>query len=142
MYVYICVCCLHLYSMVIMQVNLLCTMLCVQCPPDLQARATAAWHVCRLLLLCWAACQLQTCMLMQLMHVVCAGSYSYVGLHANSKTYDDLALPVQRRVLFAGEHTCKVCCSTPCGRLINPPGPIQASVASCGAPVTPARHAA
>ena len=36
------------------------------------------------------------------------GSYSFVGLHANSKTYDDLALPVQRRVLFAGEHTCKV----------------------------------
>ncbi|KAL0040091.1 hypothetical protein WJX79_005960 [Trebouxia sp. C0005] len=35
------------------------------------------------------------------------GSYSFVGLHANSKTYDDLALPVQRRVLFAGEHTCK-----------------------------------
>lgn len=31
-----------------------------------------------------------------------------MGLHANSKTYDDLALPVQRRVLFAGEHTCKV----------------------------------
>ncbi|KAL3151309.1 hypothetical protein ABBQ38_013146 [Trebouxia sp. C0009 RCD-2024] len=35
------------------------------------------------------------------------GSYSFVGLLANSKTYDDLALPVQRRVLFAGEHTCK-----------------------------------
>lgn len=38
----------------------------------------------------------------------CAGSYSYVGLQASSKTYDDLAKPVQRRVLFAGEHTCKV----------------------------------
>ena len=38
----------------------------------------------------------------------CAGSYSFVGLHASSKTYDDLAKPVQRRVLFAGEHTCKV----------------------------------
>ena len=37
-----------------------------------------------------------------------AGSYSFVGLHASSKTYDDLAKPVQRRVLFAGEHTCKV----------------------------------
>ena len=37
-----------------------------------------------------------------------AGSYSFVGLLAKSKTYDDLALPVQRRVLFAGEHTCKV----------------------------------
>ena len=40
--------------------------------------------------------------------VSCAGSYSFVGLHASSKTYDDLAKPVQRRVLFAGEHTCKV----------------------------------
>ena len=38
----------------------------------------------------------------------CAGSYSYVGLQASSKTYDDLAKPVQRRVMFAGEHTCKV----------------------------------
>lgn len=40
--------------------------------------------------------------------MVAAGSYSFVGLLANSKTYDDLALPVQRRVMFAGEHTCKV----------------------------------
>ncbi len=37
-----------------------------------------------------------------------AGSYSFVGLDASGKTYDTLATPVQRRVLFAGEHTCKV----------------------------------
>ena len=37
-----------------------------------------------------------------------AGSYSFVGRHASARTYDELALPVHRRLLFAGEHTCKV----------------------------------
>ncbi|KAK9805594.1 hypothetical protein WJX72_006757 [[Myrmecia] bisecta] len=35
------------------------------------------------------------------------GSYSYVAVGASARTYDQLALPVRRRVLFAGEHTCK-----------------------------------
>ena len=30
---------------------------------------------------------------------------------ASARTYDDLALPVRRHVLFAGEHTCKVICT-------------------------------
>ncbi len=42
-----------------------------------------------------------------------AGSYSYVAVGASGRTYDQLAAPVRRRVLFAGEHTCKVRCS-PC----------------------------
>lgn len=37
-----------------------------------------------------------------------AGSYSYVAVGATAQTYDALAKPVHRRVLFAGEHTCKV----------------------------------
>jgi hypothetical protein len=36
-----------------------------------------------------------------------AGSYSYVAVGASAKTYDALAAPVRRRVLWAGEHTCK-----------------------------------
>ena len=32
-----------------------------------------------------------------------AGSYSYVAVGSSAKTYDDLATPVRRRVLFAGE---------------------------------------
>ena len=39
---------------------------------------------------------------------VCAGSYSYVPPGASARTYDELALPVRRRLMFAGEHTCKV----------------------------------
>lgn len=35
------------------------------------------------------------------------GSYSFVAVGASSNDYDQLALPVARRVLFAGEHTCK-----------------------------------
>ncbi|KAK9903424.1 hypothetical protein WJX75_005208 [Coccomyxa subellipsoidea] len=35
------------------------------------------------------------------------GSYSYVAVGASAKTYDALAAPVRRRVLWAGEHTCK-----------------------------------
>ena len=36
-----------------------------------------------------------------------AGSYSFVAVGASRRTYDQLALPVRRRILFAGEHTCK-----------------------------------
>ena len=50
-----------------------------------------------------AACSLSVMPLL-----LSAGSYSFVGLDASGKTYDTLATPVQRRVLFAGEHTCKV----------------------------------
>ena len=39
---------------------------------------------------------------------VCTGSYSYVAVGASGRTYDQLAAPVRRRLLFAGEHTCKV----------------------------------
>lgn len=45
---------------------------------------------------------------------VCTGSYSYVAVGASGRTYDQLAAPVRRRLLFAGEHTCKVrtsCCT-------------------------------
>lgn len=37
----------------------------------------------------------------------CAGSYSYVAVGSSAKTYDLLAAPVRRRLLFAGEHTIK-----------------------------------
>lgn len=37
-----------------------------------------------------------------------AGSYSFVAVGAKAATYDLLAKPVHRRILFAGEHTCKV----------------------------------
>lgn len=37
-----------------------------------------------------------------------AGSYSYVAVGATANTYDQLAKPVHRRIMFAGEHTCKV----------------------------------
>ena len=43
-----------------------------------------------------------------------AGSYSYVAVGASGRTYDQLAAPVRRRLLFAGEHTCKVRSSS-CG---------------------------
>ena len=43
-----------------------------------------------------------------LIDVFNAGSYSYVAVGATAETYDSLAKPVHRRVLFAGEHTCKV----------------------------------
>lgn len=33
---------------------------------------------------------------------VSAGSYSYVAVGSSAKTYDDLATPVRRRILFAG----------------------------------------
>ena len=36
-----------------------------------------------------------------------AGSYSYVAVGSSAKTYDALAAPVRRRLLWAGEHTCK-----------------------------------
>ncbi|KAK9826354.1 hypothetical protein WJX81_001448 [Elliptochloris bilobata] len=35
------------------------------------------------------------------------GSYSYVAVGASGRTYDQLSAPVRRRLLFAGEHTCK-----------------------------------
>lgn len=35
------------------------------------------------------------------------GSYSYVAVGCDGSEYDSLAAPVARRVLFAGEHTCK-----------------------------------
>ncbi|EIE23206.1 amine oxidase, partial [Coccomyxa subellipsoidea C-169] len=35
------------------------------------------------------------------------GSYSYVAVGSSAKTYDALAAPVRRRLLWAGEHTCK-----------------------------------
>eukprot|EP00878_Enallax_costatus_P019801 GHUV01020904.1.p1 GENE.GHUV01020904.1~~GHUV01020904.1.p1 ORF type:complete len:1234 (+),score=527.47 GHUV01020904.1:96-3797(+) len=35
------------------------------------------------------------------------GSYSYVAASCDGAEYDTLAAPVARRVLFAGEHTCK-----------------------------------
>jgi lysine-specific histone demethylase 1 len=35
------------------------------------------------------------------------GSYSFVAVGSSGRDYDSLALPVARRVLFAGEHTCK-----------------------------------
>ena len=28
---------------------------------------------------------------------------------SSARTYEELAKPVRRRLLFAGEHTCKVC---------------------------------
>ena len=31
-----------------------------------------------------------------------------MGRGASARTYDELALPVRRRIMFAGEHTCKV----------------------------------
>ena len=34
-----------------------------------------------------------------------AGSYSYVAVGASGRTYEALAKPVRRRLLFAGEHT-------------------------------------
>ena len=34
--------------------------------------------------------------------LVSAGSYSYVAVGSSAKTYDDLATPVRRRILFAG----------------------------------------
>lgn len=37
--------------------------------------------------------------------LVGAGSYSYVAVGASGKTYEALAKPVRRRLLFAGEHT-------------------------------------
>ena len=37
-----------------------------------------------------------------------AGSYSYVAAGSCARTYEELAKPVRRRLLFAGEHTCKV----------------------------------
>jgi Flavin containing amine oxidoreductase len=40
-----------------------------------------------------------------LMCVRGAGSYSYVAVGASGKTYEALAKPVRRRLLFAGEHT-------------------------------------
>ena len=45
---------------------------------------------------------------------MCAGSYSYVAVGSSAKTYDDLAAPVRRRVLFAGAppmplHPCTGC---------------------------------
>ena len=39
---------------------------------------------------------------------VLVGSYSFVAIGATAATYDLLAKPVHRRILFAGEHTCKV----------------------------------
>ncbi len=35
------------------------------------------------------------------------GSYSFVAVGASGKDYDALAAPVARRLLWAGEHTCK-----------------------------------
>lgn len=35
------------------------------------------------------------------------GSYSFIAVQGSAKEYDQLALPVRRRVLFAGEHTVK-----------------------------------
>lgn len=36
-----------------------------------------------------------------------SGSYSFVAVGASGRDYDQLALPIARCVLFAGEHTCK-----------------------------------
>lgn len=47
------------------------------------------------------------------------GSYSYIGVGASAKEYDTLALPVRRRVLFAGEHTVKEHPDTVGGAMIS-----------------------
>ena len=46
-----------------------------------------------------------------------AGSYSYVAAGSCARTYEELAKPVRRRLLFAGEHTCKVCLLDLVGRM-------------------------
>ena len=66
----------------------------------------AGQHLNRCILLC--APTVAACSLPVMALLLSAGSYSFVGLDASGKTYDTLATPVQRRVLFAGEHTCKV----------------------------------
>ena len=57
---------------------------------------------------CTAACR---CLLSVPALTLCpamAGSYSYVAAGSCARTYEELAKPVRRRLLFAGEHTCKV----------------------------------
>jgi Flavin containing amine oxidoreductase len=54
-----------------------------------------------------------------------AGSYSFVAPGASGKTYEQLALPVRRRVLFAGEHTSREHPDTVGGAMLTgarPPG--------------------
>jgi len=47
------------------------------------------------------------------------GSYSFIPVGASGKTYDQLALPVRRRVCFAGEHTCRLYPDTVGGAMIS-----------------------
>ena len=47
------------------------------------------------------------------------GSYSYVSVGASGDDYDKLAIPVGRRILFAGEHTSKEHCDTVGGAMLS-----------------------
>ena len=76
------------------------------------------------------------------------GSYSYVAVGASARTYDALAAPVRRRLLFAGEHTCKehpdtVRAIQPCHHMCCASGPavcgIKAALACFWLPVVPLR---
>ncbi len=51
------------------------------------------------------------------------GSYSFVAVGASGKDYDVLAAPVAKRLLFAGEHTCKEHPDTVGGAMITVGGP-------------------
>jgi hypothetical protein len=52
-------------------------------------------------------------------HPYARGSYSYVAVGSSSRDYDQLAQPVQRRVLFAGEHTVKAHPDTVGGAMLS-----------------------
>ena len=48
---------------------------------------------------------LNACQFLKHLHSASTGSYSYVALGASGRTYEALAKPVRRRLLWAGEHT-------------------------------------
>ena len=59
----------------------------------------------------------------QVLCVLGAGSYSYVAVGASGRTYEALARPVRRRLLFAGEHTSMevaACCWAVCNAAGKP----------------------